>query len=517
MKPKHILGNTLKPIDRATGIQHTTLKVNGPVASTLHTLLQWEAKLPSAREGDKRITIDDLLGSGGGSDSEQVEFQTDDKMCVALYVPTGSTVDSYRLLKNGKVLEITIFTHKLMWDPKAIHLTTEQTQVIQEPFDSIRMKARKRILSEAIKQNLMKGSRIQRMHKFEVPLKKPVSDDENDTSHYCYTFECSANNHEQLYMAYFEMSVLKPKMIKTSPKRIESKVERLNTGNNSQNNPPNNNGNQTTPNQNNPAGSSQNSSRSSYDSSRSSYNNNLGHGTQTNAAATTEEIKKLTNENNTLKQSMKDFVEAANKKIHSANRYAREKERSSEQYKREIEKALQDQRKEEMRVVSERHNLLKLQMEEEMKKQQRELVAQREQEKDHQEQMMNRILQQREAELFERMQKQMHEEVKNQQEGLKYELSQAQNERNCAEKGLIEQKTKASKLEEERFVLTDTINGLKGDIEKKTRQAETNALALTTPPVNSTFLFDSRESSGKKRKGQDLDILSPQSAVVEQE
>ena len=114
MKPRHILGNTLKPIDRATGIQHTTLKVNGPVASTLHTLLQWEAKLPSAREGDKRITIDDLLGSRSGSDSEQVEFQTDDKMCVALYVPTGSTVDSYRLLKNGKVLEITIFTHKLM-------------------------------------------------------------------------------------------------------------------------------------------------------------------------------------------------------------------------------------------------------------------------------------------------------------------------------------------------------------------------------------------------------------------
>jgi len=92
--------------------------------------------------------MDDLFHS---DDDEKVEFETDDKICVVLYVPTGAVVDSYRLTRNGTLLEITLLTHKLMWDPKAIHLTIEQTNEIQDKFDSSWMKARKRILSNAIK------------------------------------------------------------------------------------------------------------------------------------------------------------------------------------------------------------------------------------------------------------------------------------------------------------------------------------------------------------------------------
>ena len=124
-------------------------KMSGPVASTVQTLLQWEAKLPSQQEDDRELTMEDLL-SGNTSDEEHVEFQTDDKICVTFYVPTGATVDSFCLLKNGTILDITILTHKLMWDLKAIHLTTEQSAAIPEHYHSCRMKARKRILSEVL-------------------------------------------------------------------------------------------------------------------------------------------------------------------------------------------------------------------------------------------------------------------------------------------------------------------------------------------------------------------------------
>lgn len=134
-------------------------------ATTVHTLLQWEAKLPSQQEDVRELTMDDLL-SGDTSDEDHVEFQTDDKICVTFYVPTGATVDSFCLLKNGTILEITILTHKLMWDPKAIHLTTKQSTAIPDHYHSIQMKARKRILSEAIKQNLMKGNKIEQKHSF---------------------------------------------------------------------------------------------------------------------------------------------------------------------------------------------------------------------------------------------------------------------------------------------------------------------------------------------------------------
>ena len=203
-------------------------KMSGPVASTVQTLLQWEAKLPSQQEDDRELTMEDLL-SGNTSDEEHVEFQTDDKICVTFYVPTGATVDSFCLLKNGTILDITILTHKLMWDLKAIHLTTEQSAAIPEHYHSCRMKARKRILSEAIKQNLMKGNKIERKHSFQVQLKKAVSTKEKDTFHYCYMFECSRHNTEQLYMAYFEMTIFKPKAVKSGPKQIETYVERLST------------------------------------------------------------------------------------------------------------------------------------------------------------------------------------------------------------------------------------------------------------------------------------------------
>ena len=47
---------------------------NGSVVSTLHTLLQWEAKLPNEKEEESEIKMDDLFQS---DDDEKVEFETD--------------------------------------------------------------------------------------------------------------------------------------------------------------------------------------------------------------------------------------------------------------------------------------------------------------------------------------------------------------------------------------------------------------------------------------------------------
>ena len=78
------------------------LPYNGPVASTLHTLLQWEARLPSLDETEKKLTLAEVMN---GADKETVEFQTDNKICIGLYVPTRSTVEGYCLLKMGLYLK----------------------------------------------------------------------------------------------------------------------------------------------------------------------------------------------------------------------------------------------------------------------------------------------------------------------------------------------------------------------------------------------------------------------------
>ena len=131
--------NELKPpgkkqkIADSDGKTNKFIPLNGPVASTLHTLLQWEARLPSLHETEKRLTLAEVLN---GADKETVEFQTDDKICIALYIPTGSTIDGYRLLKNGTILEVTVLTHKLMWEPNGIHLSLQESTVIQDGYNS---------------------------------------------------------------------------------------------------------------------------------------------------------------------------------------------------------------------------------------------------------------------------------------------------------------------------------------------------------------------------------------------
>ena len=53
--------NELKPIVKkqkifvTDGKTHKVLPSNGPVASSLHTLLQWEARLPSLQETEKSL------------------------------------------------------------------------------------------------------------------------------------------------------------------------------------------------------------------------------------------------------------------------------------------------------------------------------------------------------------------------------------------------------------------------------------------------------------------------------
>ena len=227
--------NELKPIVKkqkifvTDGKTNKVLPSNGPVASSLHTLLQWEARLPSLQETEKKLTLADVWNKADSK--ETVEFQTDDKVCIGLYVPTGSTIDGYRLLKNGTILEVTVLTHKLMWEPNGIQLSLQESTSIQDGYDSHRMKARKRFMSEAIKTNIMKEGHVPSEHKFEVALKKQVSTNANDTIHFCHTFECSSQNKEQLFFAYFEMTILKPKLSFLSPKKIGSQVNRMDTSN----------------------------------------------------------------------------------------------------------------------------------------------------------------------------------------------------------------------------------------------------------------------------------------------
>ena len=84
--------NELKPLVKKRKIVVTdgntekVLPSNGPVASTLHTLLQWEARLPSVQETERKLTLADVWNKADSK--ETVEFQTDDKICIGLYVPT---------------------------------------------------------------------------------------------------------------------------------------------------------------------------------------------------------------------------------------------------------------------------------------------------------------------------------------------------------------------------------------------------------------------------------------------
>ena len=106
-----------------------------------------------------------------GANKVTVEFQTNDKICISLYVPTGSTIDGYQLLKNGTILEVTVLTHKLMWEPNGIQLSLQESTAIQDGYDSNQMRARKRFMSEAIRANIMKDGYVQNENKFEVSLK----------------------------------------------------------------------------------------------------------------------------------------------------------------------------------------------------------------------------------------------------------------------------------------------------------------------------------------------------------
>ena len=75
-------------------------------------------------------------------------------------------------------------------------------------------------MSEAIKAIIMKDGNVPNEHKFEVALKKHVSTNESDTIHFCHRFKCSTQNNKQLFFAYFEMTIIKPKVSILSPKKI---------------------------------------------------------------------------------------------------------------------------------------------------------------------------------------------------------------------------------------------------------------------------------------------------------
>ena len=266
-----------------------------------------------------------------GADQETVEFQTDDKICIGLYVPTGSTIDGYRLLKNGTILEVTVLTHKLMWEPNGIHLSLQESTEIQDDYDSNRMRARKRFLSEAIKAKIMKdGKSVPNEHKLEVALKKRVSTNESDTIHFCHTYECSSQNQEQLFFAYFEMTIVKPKVSFLSPKKIESQVNRMDTSTGRTNH------GGTTSNSNSGGSSNPTSSHSSSSNSRpnstNTHSSNLGHQNTCSSSNTVNpDLKRLEIENNDLK-----------KKVSSVDR---EKERLIEDFERETNKWMERQQK----------------------------------------------------------------------------------------------------------------------------------------------------------------------------
>ena len=494
--------NELKPPvkkQKIVAIDGNNLKClpsNGPVVSTLHTLLQWEARIPSLNETEQKLTLAAVLN---GANQETVEFQTDDKICIGLYVPTGSSIDGYRLLKNGTILEVTVLTHKLMWEPNGIHLSLQESTEIQDGYDSNRMRARKRFLSEAIKANIMMdGNAVPNEHKFEIALKKRVSTNESDTIHFCHTFECSSQNQEQLFFAYFEMTIVKPKVGFLSPKKVESQVNRMDTStgrtNHGGSNKSNSHGSS------NPAGGSSHSSSSSSRSNstntqHSSRNPGQNYCSSSNTTPVNPDLKRLEIENNDLKKKVSSFDI--------------EKQRLIEDFERETNNWMERQQKD----LQHREDQMVHNMNVQIK--QHEALAS--------EKLKHEVLIQQKAnreELEKNFERKLFEQKKSHDEALKA----LKYEREAAEVQLIDQKEQSHRLENENYEMQEKLSSLENDVKKSIAEGQmVLALSSPSPLSNATFHIDNQaESRGKKRKTNltqskkaFADHSSPASAVIE--
>ena len=428
-----------------------------------------------------------------GADQETVEFQTDDKICIGLYVPTGSTIDGYRLLKNGTILEVTVLTHKLMWEPNGIHLSLQESTEIQDDYDSNRMRARKRFLSEAIKVKIMKdGESAPNEHKFEVALKKRVSTNESDTIHFCHTYECSSQNQEQLFFAYFEMTIVKPKVSFLSPKKIESQVNPMDTSTGRTNH------GGTTSNSNSGGSSNPTSSHSSSSNSRpnstNTHSSNLGHQNTCSSSNTVNpDLKRLEIENNDLK-----------KKVSSVDR---EKERLIENYERETNKWMERQQKDLQHREDQYIHNMNIQM-----KQHDAMAAEK----------VKHEMAIHQKKIREELEKQFEQQLSEQTNSHDESLKKLKHEREAAEAQLIDQKENSHRLKNANYEMQEKLSSLENDLKKSIAEGQmVLSLSSPSPLSNETFHINNQAKPGKKRKTNlnqsetFADHSSPESAVIE--
>ena len=336
----------------------------------------------------------------------------------------------------------------------------------------------------------MKDGHVPSEHKFEIALKKQVSTDENDTIHFCHTFECSTQNREQLFFVYFEMKILKPKLHYLSPKKIGSQVNQMDTSNagpSGNNNPSRNNHSNTT---NNISSSNNNSSSSSF-SQPVNFQNNCS----TNSVK--PDAKRLEIENKHLKKKLSSFKQEKNDLI------------------KDIEKESNDWMMKQQELFNHREKEMLQSMNEQIRAQEAKATKKL---KDDMNIYHNTLKKQ--------MKDQSEKQLIDQKMAYEDALEQMKNDRETAEKQLIIEKQRAHELGNANYEINNRLSSLENDMKQNIKEGET-VLALTSlGKVSSETFFDvnNKDLSRKKRKPNNSINetnesigASPASAIIEED